>query len=80
MNVVGLGTQDNLEFAEEFISTTGTSTLPMYWEDGGFDSWSFYGVRGQPAAILVTADGTIIDGWSGRFPLDTVLELAQANA
>ncbi len=51
----------------------------MYWEDGSFDTWSFYGVRGQPAAILVKADGTIIDGWSGRFPLDTVVELAQAN-
>lgn len=48
----------------------------MFWEDGGFDSWAFYGVRGQPAAVLVDADGNVIDGWSGRFPVDTVIELA----
>ncbi len=48
----------------------------MYWEEGGFESWGFYEVRGQPAAVLVDPDGTVIRAWSGAFPEDEVLELA----
>ncbi len=79
MNVVGLGTQDDLGYANEFVETTGTSGLTMFWEDGGFDSWAFYGVRSQPAAVLVDAEGNVIDSWSGRFSLDDVAEKARAN-
>ncbi|MEZ5375396.1 MAG: hypothetical protein R2733_02725 [Acidimicrobiales bacterium] len=73
---MGLGTQDDLDYALDFVASTGTSTFPMYWEDGGFDGWAFYGVRSQPAGVLVDADGNVIESWSGRFSLDTVLELA----
>ncbi len=49
----------------------------MYWEEGGFDSWAFYEVRGQPAAVLVDADGIVIRSWFGAFPEDEVLDLAR---
>lgn len=63
--------------AKGFVDITGTTSFPMFWEDGSFDAWNHYGVRGQPAAILVAPDGTVIEGWSGAFPEDTVIELAQ---
>lgn len=60
------------------METYGTS-FTMLW-DSGFDSWSHYGVRGQPAAILLDADGGAIQGWGGQIPEDIVLELAAENA
>ena len=47
----------------------------MLWDES-FESWIELGVSSQPTAILLTPDGTIITGWVGRFPEDTVLELA----
>ncbi len=47
----------------------------MVWDES-FTSWSYYGVRGQPTAILVDPTGQPITGWSGAFPEDEVLELA----
>ncbi len=75
LRVVGLGTQDNLDLAYDFLDVTGTSSLPMYWEDGSFDSWDHYGVRGQPAIVLVDADGAPLGAWTGGIPEDDVLEL-----
>lgn len=74
MQVVGLGTQDSLGEAEDFVETYGT-TFPMLWDES-FESWIELGVSSQPTAVLLTAEGTIITGWVGRFPEDTVLELA----
>lgn len=51
------------------------ASVPMYWEDGTFDTWNHYGVQGQPAAVLVTPEGEIIEGWYGAIPIDTVQTL-----
>jgi hypothetical protein len=73
-----MGAQDSFPFAQDFQESTGTLSFPMFW-DQGFTSWSYYGVSGQPTAILVDATGTPISGWRGAFPEEEVLELA-ANA
>ena len=43
-------------------------TAKMVW-DGKATSWRFYGVVGQPAAVLVGTDGRIVARWTGL--LDT---------
>ncbi|MEM8925820.1 MAG: hypothetical protein AAGD35_20135 [Actinomycetota bacterium] len=70
-----MGAQDSLGYAQEFMSTTGAMTPLMIW-DASFETWSYYGVTGQPTAILVDAEGEPIAGWRGYFDQDEVLELA----
>jgi peroxiredoxin len=75
IQVVGLGTQDTLEEAREFVADRGT-TFTMLWDES-FESWLELGVTSQPTAVLLTPDGTIMTGWVGRFPEDVVLDLAR---
>ena len=70
-----MGAQDSLALAEDFVETTGTGTPLMIW-DASFETWSYYGVTGQPTAVLVDADGDPIAGWRGFFDAEEVLELA----
>lgn len=72
-----MGAQDSFDFAQEFRATTGTESFLMIWDES-FTSWQYYGVRGQPTAILVDAAGDPIQGWVGRFDEAEVLELAAA--
>jgi hypothetical protein len=72
--VIGLGTQDGLRDAQEFVETFGT-TFTMLWDES-FQSWIELGVTSQPTAVMFAPDGSIITGWIGGFPEDTVLELA----
>ncbi len=74
VRVIGLGTQDTLGEAEQFVSEYGT-TFTMLWDES-FDSWTAFRVTSQPTAILFAADGTPIQGWSGPFPEDEVVALA----
>jgi hypothetical protein len=71
--VIGLGTQNTVEDAVEFVRSTGTTSFPMYWDET-FVSWDAFGVRGQPAAALLSPTGEILDGWIGVFELDEVLD------
>jgi len=70
-----MGAQDSLEQASAFLDDTGATTPLMIW-DTGFESWVYYGVGGQPVAILVDASGNPIQGWQGFFDPDEVLRLA----
>ena len=70
-----MGAQDSFELAGDFRTQTGAVTPLMIW-DAGFDTWSYYGVRGQPTAILVDKTGQPIKGWQGAFDEAEVLELA----
>ncbi len=70
-----MGAQDSLGQAQEFVASTGTESLLMIWDES-FASWQYYGVRGQPTAILVDPTGNPIVGWSGSFDEEEVLELA----
>ncbi|MFT7598985.1 MAG: hypothetical protein ACI8TP_001910 [Acidimicrobiales bacterium] len=72
-----MGAQDNFSFAQEFRESTGTTSFPMLWDEA-FSTWSYYGVSGQPTAILVDVNGLPIKSWLGSFSTDEVLELAEA--
>lgn len=74
--MIGLGTQDTLGEAEQFVDTYGTS-FTMLWDES-FESWVAFGVQSQPAAILFAADGTVLEGWLGPFPEEAVLDLVAA--
>jgi peroxiredoxin len=76
LRVIGLGTQDDLRQARDFVDKGGI-TFTMLWDES-FRSWLELGVRGQPAATLFAADGTFLDAWSGPFDEDEVLALVGA--
>jgi hypothetical protein len=73
--VIGLGTQDSLGQAEDFVEDYGTESFTMLWDES-FQSWQALGVASQPAAVMFAADGTLITDWIGAFPEDEVLRLA----
>ncbi|MGE0879277.1 MAG: TlpA family protein disulfide reductase [Acidimicrobiia bacterium] len=77
VRVIGLGTQDTLGLAEDFVADYDTS-FTMLWDES-FESWAAFGVTSQPAAMLFGADGTPIRGWLGRFPEADVLALAKRS-
>ena len=76
--MVGVGTQDSLAEAGEFVQDHGT-TFTMLWDES-FETWQAMGITSQPAAILLAADGTPISGWVGPFPEDDVLALAAESS
>jgi peroxiredoxin len=71
--VVGLGTQDDLGQAEDFVATHSL-TFPVLW-DSGFDSWRALGVAGQPSVVLIDGQGRELGRWSGGIPEADVLAL-----
>jgi hypothetical protein len=73
--VVGLGTQDSLGEAGDFVEQNGTHSFTMLWDES-FETWLEIGITSQPSAVLLAADGTPITGWIGPFPPDEVLRLA----
>lgn len=75
MTVVGLGTQDSLEEAREFLADHGT-TFPMLWDETA-RSWREFEVPSQPAAVLIAADGEWIGRWSGEFEETEVVRLLE---
>ena len=77
MTVVGVGTQDSLPEAREFVQRYGT-TFMMLWEDGN-QSWRRLRISGQPAAILVDSAGREVKRWFGEFDEAEVLRLAGSS-
>ncbi len=73
--MIGLGTQDSLGQAEDFVEDYGTESFTMLWDES-FQSWQALGITSQPAAVMFAADGTPITGWIGAFPEDEVVRLA----
>ena len=51
----------------------------MYWDET-FESWNEFGIRGQPAAALLSADGEVLGGWLGGIPEGEVLRLAAESS
>lgn len=72
VTVVGIGTQDDLALAEDFVSTYGVSTPQMLW-DPGFDSWQALEITGQPTWVLLSPGGEEIGRWQGGLPEDEIL-------
>lgn len=79
VTVVGLGTQDDLEYAKGFIRDTGVETPRMLW-DPSFESWAQLGITAQPTWVLVDGGGAFVAGWVGPLPEEQVLEAARGAA
>ena len=78
MRVIGLGTKDDADYAVDFITETGTYSFPMYWDETS-SAWTPFGIVAQPAAVLLSPTGEVIETWPGVFNADKVLgELAAA--
>lgn len=75
--MVGLGSKDTLDEAKEFASRYGVS-FTMLW-DGSGRSWRELGITGQPAAVLLARDGSVVERWFGPFPEDEVVRLAASS-
>ena len=55
MSVIGVGAQDDLEYAKRFLDATGVS-FTMLWSDS-FDSWRHYGVQRNSDFWLIDPEG-----------------------
>ncbi len=72
VTVVGIGTQDDLPQAEDFVSTYGVATPQMLW-DPGFESWQALEITGQPTWILLSPGGEELGRWQGGLPENEIL-------
>jgi thiol-disulfide isomerase/thioredoxin len=77
IQIVGLGTQDDFDLAQSFVSTYGVKTPQMLW-DPGFESWQQLSITSQPTWILFSPDGEEIGRWLGPLPEQEILDAASA--
>ena len=54
--MVGVGAQDDLELAEQFIERTGIESFTMLW-DPSFESWRHYEIRINSEVWLLDTNG-----------------------
>ena len=66
VRIIGLGAQDSLEQAVDFVSSTGTEGLDMVWDASG-ESWIHFEVTSQPTVIVLSADGEVQASWYRDF-------------
>jgi len=76
--VIGLGSQDSRTDAEAFVDRYDLDAVRMLW-DASDRSWRALGIRGQPAAVLLAADGSELGRWFGPFDEDEVVRRARAG-
>ena len=63
VDMVGIGSRDDYELAEDFLADTGVGNFPLYWEETG-QSWVDNAVAAQPYMILLI-DGEDVERWPG---------------
>ena len=63
VDMVGIGSRDDYELAEDFLDDTGVVNFPLYWEETG-QSWVDNAVAAQPYMILFV-DGEDVERWPG---------------
>lgn len=73
--MVGLGTQDSFEEAEQFRERHDTATPLMIWDET-FQTWNHFEISSQPSAVMVDSDGQELGRWRG-FP-DEIAQLADS--
>ena len=76
--MIGIGTQDDLPRAEDFVRDFGTASFTMLWDET-YVTWNALGVTSSPTAGLFTADGSFIAGWVGPLPEADIIRLAEAR-
>ncbi|MCB1270994.1 MAG: TlpA family protein disulfide reductase [Microthrixaceae bacterium] len=64
VTMVGVGARNDLEYAEEFLGTTGVSNFPLLWDASG-ESWVDNAVAAQPYMILFDSEGEEVQRWPG---------------
>jgi len=69
--VIGMGALDDLEYAKNFQSQTG-STFQLVWDET-FETWRTLGVSSQHTVIVFDAEGNQLDTWNG-FDGDRIIE------
>lgn len=65
--------------AVDFVDDTDATSFPMLWDPSGA-SWASFGVRGQPAWVVIAPDGRMTIQEYGAIDEDTVLGIANAFA
>ena len=65
LTVVGIGGQDDLSLARDFVASTGT-TFPMLWSEST-DVWRHFVVQRNSDVWLVDKDGNRINNSSTPF-------------
>lgn len=72
-SIVGLGAQDSLAQAQDFVATFGTVSFPMVWDES-FSSWIELGVVSQPYWILYDSAGNQVAARGGAVDLNLVAQ------
>lgn len=73
--VLGLGAQDSLDEAYDFLGDTGTGDLEMVWDRTG-RSWVHFDVTNQPTVVLLDGDGEVQGTWFRDFDEDAIVAAA----
>lgn len=79
LHVLGLGAQDSLDFANQFVArgNLADSGITLVW-DPSFDSWREFGIRSQPYWILYDARGNEVTSRPGSVDLGAVQAVLDA--
>lgn len=75
VTVLGLGAQDDLDQAVDFLADTSTGDLEMVWDRTG-KSWLHFKVTNQPTVVVVDADGKVTKKWFRDFDEKAILAAA----
>lgn len=57
--MIGIGAQDDFEYALDFVADTGVETPTMLW-DPSFATWSTFGVRLNSQMLVMSSDLTSV--------------------
>lgn len=75
LRVVGVGTQDTFADAQKFVARAKIKTVTMLYDESA-RSWNYWRVSGQPAALLVDANGKFVKAWTGELNIAAVIAAA----
>ncbi len=75
IQILGLGAQDDLKLAGEFLTETGTEDLEMVWDRTG-TTWVHYKVTNQPTIVVLGPDGKPVRTWFRQFDSEGILAAA----
>lgn len=75
LQILGIGAQDTIDEAYDFLDDTRTGDLRMIWDRSG-QSWRHYGVTSQPTIVVLGADGEETGRWFRDFDADAILDAA----
>lgn len=71
IQIVGVGAQDDLEQARDFLQDTTTQRLEMTWDRSG-KSWIHFAVRSPSTLKVIDAEGKVTRTWVGKFDAEQI--------